>query len=351
MSQQEIGFGVLGLGMGTYHALAISQVPGVRLVAVCDQDPERLQPTVQKYRCKGYLNYEEMLSDPEVQAVTIATESGKHAEHTLMAIAAGKHVLVEKPPDVKVERIDAMIEAAQKAGVKVSCVFQSRTLPLNLCIKKAVEAGRFGKIVGVHAMVPWFREQSYYEGPHGSWKGTWALDGGGSLANQGVHTVDLLHFLVGRVKSVFGAFGIYAHDIEAEDATAALLKFENGALGTISTTTAAYPGLATTVTILGSNGSVQKQDDVLHVWKFKDETEEDEEIRQRYGPGGGSHVGVSSDPNALGAYGHHGHIADLAKCIREDCEPFITLESARHAVEIVNAIYESGRTGKEVFLS
>jgi len=351
MCQDEIGFGVLGLGMGTHHALAVSEVPGVKLVAVCDQDPMRMQPTAEKYGCRGYLSFEEMLSDPEIQAVTVATESGKHAECALMAIAAGKHVLVEKPADVKVERIDEMIEAAKRAGVKVTSVFQSRTLPLNRCIKNAVDEGRFGKLVGVHALVPWYREQSYYEGPHGDWKGTWALDGGGSLANQGVHTVDLLQFLVGRVKSVFGAFGVYAHDVEAEDTTTALLKFENGALGTISTATSAYPGMATSVTILGWNGSVQKQDDVLHVWKFRDETEEDEEIRKRYGPGDKSHVGVSSDPNALGAYGNHGHIAYLAKCIREGCDPFITLESARHAVEIVNAIYESGRTGKEVFLS
>lgn len=350
MTDQQVGFGVLGLGMGQYHALAIAEVPSAKLIAVCDQDPERLNPVAEKYGVKGYLSYSEMLADQDIEAVAICTESGTHVDRASEAIAAGKHVLVEKPIDVSVDKINRLIQAAREANIKITTVFQSRTLPLNICIKKAVEEGRLGKLFGVHASLPWYREQSYYEGPHGAWKGTWALDGGGSLANQGVHTVDLLHFLAGRVTSVMGSFGVFGHQVEAEDNTAAVLKFECGAIGTIWTTTCAYPGLPTTVTLFGEKGSLQKQDDVLLQWKMTDDFEADEEIRKLYGPGEKSHVGVSSDPNALGAYGHHGHVEDLARCIREGCEPYVTLESARHAVEIVNAIYESGRSGREVFI-
>lgn len=350
MSDKQVGFGVIGLGMGQYHALAVSEVSCAKLVAVCDQDAERLNPVAEKYGCKGYLKFDEMLADPEIEAVSVATESGTHVDRALEAVAAGKHVLVEKPIDVNVDKINKLIAAAKQAGIKVTTVFQSRTLPLNICIKKALESGRLGKLIGVHASLPWYREQSYYEGPHGAWKGTWALDGGGSLANQGVHTVDLMQFLAGRVKSAFGYFGVYGHQIEAEDNTAAVLKFANGALGTIWTTTCAYPGAGTTVILFGENGTIQKQDDVLLQWKMRDETEDDEQIRKLYGPKDGSHVGVSSDPNALGAYGHHGHVEDLVKCIETGCQPYITLESAKHAVEIVNAIFESGRTGKEVVI-
>lgn len=348
MSQREIGFGVLGLGMGAYHAQAISETKGAKLVAVCDWDEDRLNPVAEKFGVKGYPNYADMLADPEVEVVSIATESGTHADRAMEAAAAGKHLLVEKPVDVKVDKIDALIAAVKKAKVKAAAVFQSRTLPLNRRIKEAIDGGTLGKLIGVHATVPWYREQSYYEGPHGKWKGTWALDGGGSLANQGVHTVDLMQWFGGRVKSVCGAFGVFAHNIEAEDATVGLLKFVNGALGTIYTTTCAYPGLPSVVTLFGDRGSIVKEDDVLRLWKILGDDSEEAEMMALYGPREKSGPTVASDPMALGVYGHHGHIEDLVRCILDDGEPSVTLQSAKHAVEIVNAIFEAGRTGKEV---
>jgi len=179
------------------------------------------------------------------------------------------------------------------------------------------------------------------------------MDGGGSLMNQGVHTMDLLQWFGGRVKSAVGTFGVYGHDIEAEDMSAALLKFYNGAIGTVMTTTCAYPGLSQLITIYGERGVIQKEESTLKAWKIQGEREKEEEAEMLalYGPkeqrDGAT---TASDPMAVGAAGHQGLVEDMVHAIREDRDPVITLESAKHAVEVVNAIYESGRTGQEVFL-
>ena len=352
MAQKEIGFGVIGLGMGAYHASAIIEAKGARLVALCDADEERLNKTNESFKVKAYKNYTDMLNDSEVEVINVCTPSYLHVDMAIPAVKAGKHVIVEKPVDINVEKINMLIEEGKKAGVKMGAIFQSRTTPLNKRIKATIDNGRLGKVIGVHGLLPWFREQSYYQGPHGSWKGTWDKDGGGSLMNQGVHTVDLLQWFGGRVKSVFGAYGVFAHDMGAEDKTVAILKFENGALGTLMTTTCAYPGISQNILIHGDKGTITKEEDQLTSWKIKSEREKEEETEMLnlYGPQEKRGATTASDPMAVGASGHTGLIEDIVQCILEDKEPIITIESAKHAVEIVNAIYESGKTGKEIFI-
>ncbi|RKY58522.1 MAG: gfo/Idh/MocA family oxidoreductase [Candidatus Latescibacterota bacterium] len=347
--EREIGFGVVGLGMGVHHTQAIHDAQGARLVAVCDINEERLNRVASQYGVKAYSSYEELLSDPEVEVVNICTPSGTHADMGVKAVKAGKHILVEKPPDVTVEKVDQLIDAVRRAGVKAGVTFQSRTFPLNRRIKAVVEEGRLGKLIGVNAWLPWWRAQSYYSG---TWKGTWALDGGGSLMNQGVHTVDLLQWIAGPVRSVMGRYGVFAHDIEAEDTTVAVLNFACGAVGTLMTTTCAYPGLPQMVLFYGENGSILKEENTLKVWRIRGEREEEEEreMLRLYGPQKEEGPTTASDPMAVGSAGHQGLVEDMVRAIREDREPYITLESARHAVEIINAIYESSRTGREVFL-
>lgn len=352
MAGTEIGFGVVGLGMGRYHCTALTQAAGVRLVAICDCDPERLKPAATELGVTAYESYAELLRDPAVEAVCIATPSGMHAEMAIAAAAAGKHMLIEKPVDVRVDQVQRLIAAVAAARVKAAVVFQTRTMPLYKRIKGAVDAGRLGPLIGVHAVLPWYREASYYQGPHGSWKGTWAMDGGGSLMNQGVHTVDLLQWVGGRVRSVVGAFGVFAHEIEAEDKTVAILKFANGALGTLTTTTAAFPGSGRMFLVHGAAGTITEVDDLLHAWKLKDDTGgvEEKELLSFYGRRDRQVEAptVASDPMAVGSTGHVFHLEDLVQAIRTDRDPYITVASAGHAVEIVNAVYESGRTGREV---
>jgi UDP-N-acetyl-2-amino-2-deoxyglucuronate dehydrogenase len=194
---EQTGFAVVGLGMGRHHCKAIAAAPGARLVAVCDTDGERLEATAKEYGCRAYSDYAELLADDEVVVVNIATPSGMHSAMGIQAAAAGKHMIVEKPADIKPERIDELIAAGKKHSVKIAGIFQSRLDPLNIRIREAIAAGRLGKLIGVHGHLPWYRKQSYYEGLHGKWKGTWEMDGGGSLMNQGVHTVDLLQWLAG----------------------------------------------------------------------------------------------------------------------------------------------------------
>jgi UDP-N-acetyl-2-amino-2-deoxyglucuronate dehydrogenase len=344
----EVGFAVVGLGMGKHHCRAISSSPGARLVAVCDLDTKRLEPTAAEFGCKGYEKFEDLLADPEVQVVNMATPSGLHSEMGIMAVEAGKHLIVEKPADIVPDRIDSLIEAGRRCKVKIGGIFQSRLDPLNIRIREAITSGRLGSLVGVHGHLPWYRKQSYYEGEHGSWKGTWNMDGGGSLMNQGVHTVDLLQWLVGPVESVMGMFGVFGHDIEAEDQTVGLLRFKCGAIGTLFTTTCCYPGYDQQVTIYGSQGSIVKQEGLLRGWKIQDDPEgaEEQELLDYYG---GKKAGSgSADPMAVSFDGHTQIVGDMVKALAEDRAPMVNLDSARHAVEIITAIYESGRSGREI---
>ena len=347
----DIGFAVIGLGMGKHHCRAIKNAPGARLVAVCDIDEERLKPAAEEYDCKAYASVAELLKDDEVDVVNIATPSGTHTTVGVEAARSGKHLIVEKPADITAERIDELIDAVESAGVRASGIFQSRLDPLNIEIRDAVQGGRLGKLIGVHGHLPWYRKQSYYEGLHGEWKGTWDMDGGGSLMNQGVHTVDLLQWIAGPVHSAMGMFGVFAHDIEAEDQSVALLRFASGALGTLYTTTCAYPGFDQRITLYGSEGSVTKAEGSLDGWKLladEDGTQE-QEMLARYGANADKSSGAA-DPMAVSFDGHTQIIVDMIEALAQNREPMIGLHDTRHAVQIINAIFESGRTGREIVI-
>ncbi|MBI3944954.1 MAG: Gfo/Idh/MocA family oxidoreductase [Armatimonadetes bacterium] len=353
MSDATFGFAVVGLGMGQTHCKDINDARGARLVAVCDLVPERVQRMVDRYGCRGTAEFAEILASPDIDVVSIATPSGVHSDMTVAALRAGKHVLCEKPPDVSVAKVDAMIAAQRETGKKLEIVFQSRFEPFYRRVRQTIADGRLGKLIGAHASVHWYRTQEYFASP-GMWKGTWALDGGGSLSNQGIHTVDLLQWMLGPVVEVYGKFGVYAHDIESEDKTAAVLAFANGAIGTLTTTTGAYPGSDNHQFIHGEKGTIEYQGG-LKVWRIRAdsreaEAEEERQMLALYGPKEKRDVTISSDPFAMSSRGHMAQVEDLVRAIREDGEPTVTAEGTRHTVEIMNAIYESGRTGKPVRL-
>jgi UDP-N-acetyl-2-amino-2-deoxyglucuronate dehydrogenase len=354
MSEQPIRFAVVGLGMGVQHCKDLVDSRDCRLVAICDASPHRLEQNRQQFGVRGTTAYTDLLDDPEIDVINIATPSGTHADLAVQALRAGKHVVCEKPPDVTVEAVDRMIAAQRETGKKVMVIFQSRFEPVYQALKEAIDRGRLGRLIGLHGSVNWWRPQSYFGSPS-KWKGTWKLDGGGSLANQGVHTVDLLQWLGGPVAEVYGKFGCFAHDIESEDKTVAVLTFASGALGTISTTTAAYPGLDRTLLIHGAQGSIVTEDDELTRWRLmgpstEAEEREEAEMLSRFGPKGPRTATVASDPFALASRGHLLQFEAMAEAIRNDTAPPNSIETTRHTVEILNAIYESGRTGKPVQL-
>ncbi|HHW10713.1 MAG TPA: Gfo/Idh/MocA family oxidoreductase [Firmicutes bacterium] len=257
--------------------------------------------------------------------------------------------MCEKPLDIKTAKIDAALEACKKYGVKLGGIFQNRLNPASKAIKAAIDNGEVGRLYLGNIQVKWWRSQEYYD--RGGWRGTWEMDGGGSLMNQSVHTIDLFQWFMGPVKSVYAKTAIYAHKIETEDAGLALVTFKNGALGTIIGTTAAYPGLDTTVQIHGENGSIYMQDGKIRVWRLRGEREaevEREMIERFSGKAAGS--GASSDPEAIATTGHAGQVQDMVDAILEDRDPVVPGAEARHAVQIIEAIYESARTGREVEL-
>ena len=273
---------------------------------------------------------------------------GLHLDGALAAIAAGKHVLIEKPLEITVERCDQIIDAADRRGVVLGGIFHSRYFEVPQLIKRELDAGRFGAIAIADAQIKWYRSQEYYDS--GAWRGTWKLDGGGALMNQSIHAIDLLQWFMGPVVEVSGRTATRAHErIEVEDAAVATLRFASGALGVIEGTTAAYPGFLKRIDICGARGSAVMEEENLTAWNFLDETDADRDIRAQYTEASGS-SGGAADPAAIGYAGHRMEIADFADAIRSGRPFMLDGREARKAVEIIQAVYQSSRTGASVAL-
>lgn len=343
---RPINFAVLGLGMGMHHCRAVIAAKGAALVAVCDHDPARLAAGVKEFGVEGYAKWSDVLKDNDIDAVCISTESGTHTAFGTQAARAGKHMIMEKPVDISLARIKKLEREVAKAGVKCGCVYQYRVDPCNIALRKAIQAGKMGRVIGAHVRLPWLRLDDYYQGPHGRWRGTWKLDGGGSLSNQGIHSVDLIQWLVGPVESVCGYFGVFNHTIEAEDQAVAILKFTNGALGTLMTTTCAIPDQPMHVYIYGTKGSYSRKAEKLEFYEMGTPKERERMMKLFGGQEARNSAGV--DPLALSSDGHTLLVEDLVTAVRTNRDPIIPIDSATRSVEIVHAIYRSGRTGREV---
>lgn len=347
---KQYRFGIIGAGMiGAYHAEAVGQLPNARLVAFCDNVGEMATKYGERFKCAGTSDLEAFLSRDDIDVVTVATPSGTHADLAMAAARHGKHCIVEKPLDITLEKIDAAIAAHEKAGTKLGGIFNFRYLPTAKLFKKAVEEGRFGKLTYGLAYGPWWRDQAYYD--KGGWRGKWAIDGGGAIMNQGIHTVDQLQWLMGPVKRVTAMITCLAHErIEVEDTGAATLEFENGALGTIACTTSMWPGHFRIVEVSGTNGTVAMADQEFFFWQFREERPEDARIREKHLKFPAVSVGASNPSAGLTADGHRENFADFLKALDEGRRPPINGYEARKAVQTILAIYESARTGRPVEL-
>jgi len=348
-----MNFGIIGTGMiGGFHAKAIDAMEGGTLIGAADRILERTQAFAEQYNTKAYASVEEMLADPAIDIVTIGTPSGAHFEPAMAAIEAGKHVVIEKPLEITTERIDQMVAAAKAKGVTIAAVLNRRFHPGMDAFKKAADAGRFGKLTSASAYVKWYRDQAYYDSA--GWRGTWALDGGGALMNQSIHTIDALIYLAGPVKSVQANTACLAHtDIEVEDIAVAIVEFENGARGIIegSTCTWSKDGHPARVQLAGTEGSVFLADEAFEVWDFMNETEEDEAIRAQFMQGAEAGLGAN-DPTAINFYQHQRNFEEVVNAIKENREPSTGASEARKCVEVIQAIYKSAQNnGLKVELS
>ncbi|MBI4584059.1 MAG: Gfo/Idh/MocA family oxidoreductase [Planctomycetes bacterium] len=345
---RPVRIGLIGCGMiSEFQSEAIRQVPHAEIAGYYDMVAERAQARSARYGGKVYKDLEDMLRDPGVTAVSICTPSGLHLEPAVAAAKAGKHIMVEKPIEITPERADAIIDACRQAGITLGAIFPRRFHDSSQAVKAAVGAGRFGTLVLADVAIKWWRSQKYYD--EGGWKGTWKLDGGGALMNQGIHGIDLLQWLMGGIDSVVGFTATRAHQrIEVEDAAAAAVRFKNGALGSIEGTTGAWPGTKIRTEICGSAGSIALEDEVILSWKFEKELPEDEEIRRKFGPRAGLSGGGASDPKAIDCEGHRRQFADFVESIRAGRKPRVDGAEARQAVAIIAAIYRSAREGRAV---
>jgi len=350
MKNGRIGYGIVGCGViGPVHAKAVDLCKDAELVAVavCDVIEERAEKLAREYGgIDFYTDYRDLLKRDDVDIISVCTPSGTHGEITIAAAEAGKHVLCEKPIEITLDKIDRMIEACHKNNVKLGCVFQRRTYQSSKFVREAVQGGKLGKMVLGDAYLKYYRSQAYYDSA--GWRGTWELDGGGALMNQGIHGIDLLLWIMGDVESVYARTGALVRNIEVEDTAVALLRFKNGAYGVIEGTTSVNPGESTKLMFHGKKGTIILED--ANITRFaitegEDDRAVDQEIELEE-----ESVGGVSDPAAIGIEGHVRLVADIVSAVKEDRDPMITGESARKSVELILAIYESSRTGREIVL-
>jgi len=336
--------GIVGAGnISETHAKAAIATPGLQIAAITGKHLARVEDLVQRFGGVPYTDFQEFLAHQPMDLVIIGSPSGLHAEQGIAAAVRGLHVLVEKPIDISLDRADGLISACEKARVKLGVIFQDRTKPAIKKLKHFIASGQMGKTSLVTAAVKWYRPPEYYSGSH--WRGTWALDGSGALMNQGIHTVDLLLWLIGDVARVYGSAVTARHEIEAEDTVVATLEFASGAVGTLEATTAAFPGYDRRVEITGSLGTV-----ILHGDKvtaadliepasdFKDPEHIDENPS--------AHSPVVSDVR-----GHSAVIEDFIRAIDTGSSPLCDGLEGRRSLALVRAIYESSRTGQPVVTS
>ncbi len=341
------GIGIIGTGViADFHARAVTQSEGGILTGCYDTVQSKAQEFAKKYGCRFYSSLKEMLTDPAMAAVSICTPSGAHLEPALEVLDAGKHLIVEKPLEVTVDRCSKMIRAAENRNLLLTGIFPYRFSKSARLLKEAVERGRFGKLTLGDAYVKWFRNQEYYD--QAGWRGTWNLDGGGALMNQSIHAVDLLQWLMGPVTEVSAYTGTLAHQrIEVEDTAVAALKFSNGAMGVVEGSTAVYPGYRKRIEISGNRGSVVLTEETFEAWNFEKSEPEDELILENSKK---KVMGGASDPTAFDISGHLSQINNFINSLEKKETLLIDGAEAAKAVEIIQAIYRSAETGKPVSL-
>jgi predicted dehydrogenase len=345
VSHAAIRFGIIGAGVaGRYHAQAIAQTPGARLVAVCAGRPERAATLAAAFGAGVEPDVDALLARNDIDAVCICTPSGQHAAQGIAAAQAGKHVLVEKPIAIALDDADALIAACRAAGVHLGVALQRRTDPDFCAARDAITAGMFGRLALGAITVPYLRTQEYYESA--DWRGTWALDGGGALMNQGIHLVDLLLWLMDDdVVEVQAYTTTLARAIEVEDCVSAALRFASGALGSIAATTAVAPGFPHRVEVYGTHGGLQIEGEAIVRWETTNEPTTP--APRATGSGAGQQAaGAGAHPTGISAIGHTRILRDFVAAIRDRRTPLVTGESARRSLAVVLAVYESARTGR-----
>jgi predicted dehydrogenase len=341
-----LGFALVGCGRIAQRYLDLigrSEIPGARLVAVCDVKPERAQSAAKRFGVPCFGNLDEMMLTlgDQVSIACVLTESGRHAEHVVAVARHGKHVLVEKPMALRLTDAETMIKACDEANVRLFVVKQNRyNLPIQK-LRTAVEAGRFGKIVMGTVRVRWSRPQAYYD--QDAWRGTWRYDGG-VFANQASHHIDMLMWMLGEPVSVFAKTRTALVDIEVEDTGFAIITFKSGAIGMVEATTATRPiDLEGSLSILGELGTVEVGGFAMNQiksWHFSKPLPEDKMVMSEF----------SENPPDVYGFGHRRYLESVVKTLHGQGGRLVDGLEGMRSLELIVAMYESAATGREVQL-
>jgi UDP-N-acetyl-2-amino-2-deoxyglucuronate dehydrogenase len=334
-----VHIGLIGAGnISDTHARAAIAIPGVAIAAVYGDNGRKAANLAARYGATAYSDLESFLAHRPMDVVAIGSPSGLHGHQATAAVRRGLHVLVEKPLDTTTERIDGLIAAAESARVKVGVFFQDRLKPAMRELKAAIDSGRIGAPILASGRVKWYRPPEYYT--ESRWRGTWALDGGGALMNQGIHTVDLLLWLLGPVVTVRGSTATRAHRIEVEDTAVVLLGFKSGALGVIEAATSIYPGYPRRVEVTGTEGTIVVEDDRIVRQDLRGSL-----IESSQAPSASE---SAASPVVSDASAHQRVIQDFLDAIRENRSPACDAREGRRSVAVVQAVYEAARTGASI---
>ena len=329
-----IRIGLIGGGnISETHARAATQTAGVEISAIYGTNVDKVEQLSRMYGGKAFVDFNEFLSHRPMDMVMIGSPSGVHASQGIEAIRRGLHVLTEKPMDIRTTQADALTEASEQAGLKVGVIFQDRIKPDIRRLKQLVCDGDLGQITLVDASVKWYRPPEYYS--NSRWRGTFALDGGGALMNQGVHTVDLLLWLFGDVAKVQATVRTAQHAIEVEDTAVAILEFASGPLCTLLTTTAFYPGYPRRVEITGSEGTVIMEDDRIVASNL------------RASPGNTAQHSITDEGAASHVVndirGHQAILEDFIHAVQTNGTPACDAREGRRSIALIEWIYRAAR--------
>ena len=339
-----LNFALVGCGrIAKRHSelLGFNEISGAKLVSVCDNIINKANKIAEQFKVTAYKDMDEMMRSESVDVVVVLTPSGLHAEHVINLSKYGKHIMVEKPMALSIEDTENMIYACDVNNIKLFVIKQNRFNVPVVKLREALDAGRFGKLTLGTVRVRWARHQAYYD--QDAWRGTWDMDGG-VLTNQASHHVDMLEWMMGDVESVFAKMTTALADVETEDTAIVTLKFKNGALGIIEATTATRPtNLEGSISILGEHGTVVVGGvavNEMQTWVFEDEQEGDSSVLEEFSV---------NPPNVYG-FGHQAYYEHAVDCIKNGSANLVDGLQGRKSIELINAIYESAETGKEVFL-
>ena len=340
MKKTIFGFSLIGCGnIARMHALAVEKLESGRLVGVYDYSRERAEEFAKEFGCRAFSSVEELLNSEETDIVNICTPSGLHAEQAVAAAYAKKHIVIEKPMAITREQLDAVIDAVKENGVHVEVITQLRFTPAIIKLKQAIDEGRFGRILYADYRMKYYRSPEYYKS--GGWRGTYSMDGGGALMNQGIHGVDLIQYLLGGVKSVRAQCRTLLHEIEVEDTANILVEYNCGAIGVIQGTTVAKPGYAREIEICGDKGTALIKEDIIVKWDIEGETV-DFDAKSEFNSG--------SNPMDFSEYYHMLQLKDLTDAIVGGGKTLVDAKEGRKPVDIILAAYESSKTDTKVEL-